>query len=119
MNRLLICTLLLGIGALGAGTGSAATGGPSCKDLSDRRAFLMKESELATANVEAKNVQLGEAADALAKATNPQRKEELKRRVDGLRRELNTLLDREHSTTDQLGALDAEIAKKCRKGGRK
>lgn len=118
MKRLLICSLLA-VGALGAGTGTAATNGPSCKDLSERRTFLLKESELATSNVEAKNVQLGEAADALAKATNPQRKEELKRRVDGLRRELNVLLDREHSTTDQLGALDAQIAKKCRKGGAK
>ena len=120
MRRIVLCTLLA-VGALGAGPGaSAKSGGTSCKELQDRRIVLIKESELATANVEAKNVQLGEAATALQKAGDPARKEELQRRVDGLRRELNTLLDREHSTTDALGALDAEIGKKCLKqGGRK
>lgn len=102
------------------GTGGAAparTGGPSCQELQERRVALLEESKLATADVEAKNVELGEAAAALKGATDAARRQELQKRVDGLRRELNTLLDREHSTTDQLGALDAEIAKRCRKGG--
>ena len=119
MRKLLICSLLA---AASMGAGPAATaksGDSSCKDLQDRRIVLIKESELATSNVEAKNVELGEAADASKKATDAKRKAELERRMDGLRRELNTLLDREHSTTDQLGALDAEIARKCLKGGRK
>lgn len=120
MRRLVLCTLLAAA-TLGAGpAASAKSGGTSCKELQDRRVFLMKESELATANVEAKNVELGEAATALKRARDAARKRDLERRVDGLRRELNTLLDREHATTDQLGALDAEIGKKClKKGGRK
>ena len=119
MRRLFLSTILAAA-ALGAGGGAmAGTGTTSCKDLKDRRIVLIQESKLATSDVEAKNVQLGEAADALKKAKDAGRKAELQRRVDGLRRELSALLDREHSTTDQLGALDAEIAKKCLKGGRK
>lgn len=118
MRSLSILSILV-VAALGAGGGAMAAGTLSCKDLQDKRIVLMNESKLATSDVEAKNVQLGEAADALKKAKDAARKTELERRVDGLRRELGALLDREHSTTDQLGALDAEIAKKCLKGGRK
>ena len=119
MIRRLALTSILVAAALGAAGGAMAAGAPSCKDLQDRRLTLVQESTLTTSNVEAKNVQLGEAADALAKSKDAARKVELERRVDGLRRELSALLDREHSTTDQLGALDAEIAKKCLKGGRR
>lgn len=119
MRRLTFLSILVA-GALSAGGAAmAGTGTKSCKDLQDERIVLIQESKLATSNVEAKNVQLGEAADALQKAKEAGRKAELERRVDGLRRELGTLLDREHSTTDALGALDAEIAKTCLKGGRK
>lgn len=115
MRRLALLTLL----ALAGPGVDAKSAAPSCQDLQSRRAVLLEESKLATANVEAKNVELGEAADAAKAATDEKRKAELERRADGLRRELTALLDREHATTDELGALDAEIAKRCRKGGRK
>ena len=117
MRRLLLCSILAAAALGAAGGASAKSGAPSCQDLQSRRQALIQESRLVTSDVEAKNVELGEAADALRAAKTAARKKELERRVDGLRRELNVLLDREHATTDQLGALDAEIAKRCRKGG--
>lgn len=115
MRRLALLTLLAFAG-LGADGKSSQ---PTCDELQTRRAALLEESRLATANVEAKNVELGEAADALKAATDEKRKAELQRRADGLRRELTRLLDREHATVDELGALDAAIAKRCKKKGRK
>ena len=115
MRRLALLTLL----AFAGFAADAMSAAPSCEELRSRRAVLLEESKLATANVEAKNVELGEAADALKAATDEKRKVELQRRADGLRRELTQLLDREHATVDQLGALDAEIAKRCSKGSRK
>ena len=119
--RYLLLSTLLAVGVLGGGGSAAETkpAAPSCKELQERRGILVKESALITSDVEAKNVELGEAADALKKATTQARKTELERRMDGLRRELNTLLDKEHSSTDQLGALDAQIAKQCLKGGKR
>ena len=98
---------------------SSRNNAPTCEELQARKVALVKQAQAITADVEAKNVELGEAADQLTAAREHARKQELERRVDGLRRELNTLLDREHSTTDELGALDAEIVKRCGKGGRK
>ncbi len=90
----------------------------SCADLASERIRLVQASESLTARVEAKNLELGETADGLAQAKEPARRKELTRRRDGLRRELSELLDREHESVDRLGSLDAEIARRCRKGAR-
>ncbi len=91
---------------------------PTCGDLTRERGILIRESKLATSDVEAKNTELGEAADSLKAALDDGRMIELTRRVEGLRRELATLEDKETSTVNRLGALDSEIAKKgCKSSG--
>lgn len=98
----------------------AKTGTRSCRDLNEERSFLVQEAKAITSKVEAKNQEVGETADALKAAKNAPRKQELRRRLDAAKRELSVLLDREHESTDRLGALDAEIYEKCHvKGGRK
>ena len=114
--------LVFAAAVLGMTRGAGASGrnnAPTCEELQARKVALVKQSQAITADVEAKNAELGETADQLKAARDAARKQELERRVDGLRRELNVLLDREHSTTDELGALDSEITKRCGKGGRR
>lgn len=110
-------TLFLLATCLAASVAGAAGKEPSCTELRERRDALVAQSKALTSSVEAKNTELGEAADALKSAANEARKKELERRSEGLRRELNTLLDRELSSVNELGALDKEISTRCTKGG--
>ncbi len=104
----------------GGALAADAKTGTSCRELADQRSFLVQESKLITSSVEAKNQEVGELAASLKAAKSESRKQELRRRLDGAKRELSVLLDREHESTDRLGALDAEIYQKCSvKGGRK
>ncbi len=120
-TRFPILLLLAAIFAVPVAHATARSGKPAlntCGDLARERGLLIRESKLATSNVEAKNTELGEAADALKAAKDDARKTELQRRVEGLRRELATLEDKETSTVNRLGALDSEIAKKgCKSSG--
>src|SRR4051812_7307215 len=72
---------------------------PSCSDLSTERAALVRQSKTTTGEVEAKNRERGEAADALKVAKDDARKDELNRRIEGLRRELSALETKELSET--------------------
>lgn len=120
-TRFPILLLLGAIFAVPVAYASGRSGKPApstCGDLTRERGILIRESKLATSDVEAKNTELGEAADALKAAKDDGRMIELTRRVEGLRRELATLEDKETSTVNRLGALDSEIAKKgCKSSG--
>ena len=91
----------------------------SCADLASERAWLVNDAKRITSQVEAKNVQLGETASALAAAKTAPRRAELERRAEAQRRELTRLLDRELEATNRLGYLDSTMAKQCKKGGAK
>jgi hypothetical protein len=122
----IFAVLSISAAAYGATAGASATPpsrtikAPTCQDLAEQRARQVHESASITSSVEAKNLELGEAADSLKVAKNEARKTELTRRVEGLRRELSDLETRELASVNRLGALDAEIAKSCKtEGGRK
>lgn len=117
MRRIL--TLVLAAALLGAGSSSDAAGKESCTDLAAERSFLVREAKRLTAEVELKNVELGDSAASLAAAKSEPRRKELARRTEALRRELSQLLDRELEATNRLGHLDSTIAKRCAKGGGK
>lgn len=102
-----------------AAVSNAAPPAEKCSDLTAERSYLVLEAKRLTSAVEAKNAELGDAADSLSAAKNAQRKTELERRAEGLRRELTVLLDRELETTNRLGYLDSTISKRCAKGGGK
>lgn len=113
--------LLVGATALASATHAAGAAGgtqPSCSDLKSERAALALHARRVTGAVEAKNMELQETLDLLARARAPQRKRELERRAEGIRREMTVLLDREHESLDRVGYLDnALAAKRC--GGAK
>lgn len=119
MVRSIFTLLLLTSGLAVASAAGAAGKEPSCTELRERRAALITQSQALTSSVEAKNTELGETADALKAAGSEGRKKELERRREGLRRELSTLLDRELSSVNELGALDKQISTRCGKGGGK
>ena len=125
-----LAVLSISAGAFAASTGASAgatatpalrtTRPPTCEELAEKREQLVHESASITTSVDAKNTELGEAADALKVAKSEARKVELNRRVEGLRRDLSDLENKEHASVDGLGALDSEIAKSCKpKGARK
>lgn len=128
--RRLSLALFLAAGAI-AGTAAISNAAPpaknvafanvkqSCADLASERAWLVNDAKRLTSQVELKNTQLGETANALAAAKTAPRKAELERRAEGYRRELTRLLDRELEATNRLGYLDSTMAKQCKKGGGK
>lgn len=117
--NLLLLAVLAVAGIAAASNATAAGKEPTCADLTGERAALVQEAARLTSDVESKNLELGETADALSTSKSAARQTELSRRAEGLRRELNVLLDRELETTNRLGFLDSTIAKRCVKGGGK
>jgi hypothetical protein len=121
MPRLSLALFLAAAALAGtaAVSNAAAPAKESCSDLTAERAYLVQQAKRLTAEVELKNVQLGEASNAMGAAKAAPRKAELERRAEGYRRELSELLDRELEATNRLGYLDSTLAKQCKKGGGK
>lgn len=118
--NLFLLAVLAVAGTIVASNATAAGKEPSCSDLTIERAALVQDAKRLTAQVEAKNLELGETSSALAVAKAPARQTELNRRAEGFRRELTVLLDRELEATNRLGFLDSQLAKRCgKKGGGK
>ena len=121
MRANLILLAVLAIAGMAAASNATAAGKePTCSELTMERGALVQDAKRLTAEVESKNLQLGETSSALSVAKAAPRQKELSRRAEGLRRELTVLLDRELEATNRLGFLDSTLAKRCgKKGGGK
>ena len=118
--KLFLLAVLAVAGITSASNATAAGKEPTCSELASERAALVQDAKRYTAQVEAKNLELGETSAAITAAKAAPRQEELNRRAEGLRRELVVLLDRELEATNRLGFLDSQIGKRCgKKGGGK